>query len=56
VRRGDGDSVGAQVLREALAPAATLVRINVREPEVPPGGIGLAMGALEALKAMDQAP
>lgn len=32
---------------------ATLVRINVREPEVPPGGIGLAMGALEALEAMD---
>lgn len=28
---------------------ATLVRINVREPRVPRGQIGLAMGALEAL-------
>jgi hypothetical protein len=30
------------------------VRINVREPQVPPEGIGLAMGALEALEAMDR--
>ena len=28
---------------------ATLVRINVREPQVPPGGIPLPMGAMEAL-------
>jgi hypothetical protein len=34
---------------------ATLVRINVREPEVPPGGIGVALGALAALEGMDQA-
>jgi NAD-dependent SIR2 family protein deacetylase len=34
---------------------ATLVRINVREPEVPGGQIGLAMGALEALRAIDAA-
>lgn len=31
----------------------TLVRINVREPEVPPGHIGLPMGALAALRAID---
>jgi NAD-dependent SIR2 family protein deacetylase len=35
---------------------ATLVRINVREPEVPPGDIGLAMGALEAIEALDRVP
>ena len=34
---------------------ATLVRINVREPEVPSGQIGLPMGALEALRAIDAA-
>ncbi|APR84579.1 NAD-dependent protein deacetylase of SIR2 family protein [Minicystis rosea] len=33
----------------------TLVRLNVREPEVPEGGIGLPMGALEALTAIDRA-
>lgn len=32
----------------------TLIRINVREAEVPEGQIGLAMGALEALKALDK--
>jgi NAD-dependent SIR2 family protein deacetylase len=31
---------------------ATLVRINVREPQVPAGQIGLAMGALSALQAI----
>jgi NAD-dependent SIR2 family protein deacetylase len=34
--------------------AASLVRINVREAEVPAvGGIGLALGALEALRGVD---
>ncbi|MEW5853720.1 MAG: Sir2 family NAD-dependent protein deacetylase [Myxococcota bacterium] len=33
----------------------TLIRINVREPDVPPGGIGLALGALAALRAIDDA-
>jgi hypothetical protein len=28
---------------------ASLIRINVREPQVPSGQIGLPMGALEAL-------
>lgn len=41
---------------ESLAATAggTLLRINVREPEVPPGQIGLAAGALEALQAIDR--
>jgi NAD-dependent SIR2 family protein deacetylase len=33
---------------------ATLIRINVREPEVPAGQIGIPMGALEALRAIDE--
>jgi NAD-dependent SIR2 family protein deacetylase len=31
----------------------TLIRINPREPDVPPRQIGLAMGALDALQAID---
>ena len=34
---------------------ATLVRINLREPQVPPGGVPLAMGALEALQRIASA-
>jgi NAD-dependent SIR2 family protein deacetylase len=30
-----------------------LIRINVREPQVPPGHVGLQMGARAALEAMD---
>jgi hypothetical protein len=33
---------------------ATLIRINLREPAVSPGQIGLAMGALAALRAIDE--
>lgn len=33
---------------------ATLVRVNLREPEVPRGQLGLAMGALEALEGIEQ--
>jgi NAD-dependent SIR2 family protein deacetylase len=41
---------------ESLARSgATLIRINVREPEVPSGQIGLPMGALEALRAIEAA-
>jgi NAD-dependent SIR2 family protein deacetylase len=40
---------------ERMARSATLVRINVREAQVPPGGIPLAMGALEGLQRMDAA-
>ena len=32
----------------------TLVRINVREPQVPRGQLGLPMGELEALRAIDE--
>ena len=38
--------------RVAAHTRGTLIRINVREPEVPAGGIGLALGALEALRAL----
>ncbi len=41
--------------RVAANSGATLIRINTREPQVPPGHIGLPMGALEALNAIDQA-
>ena len=38
----------------ATRPEVTLLRINLREPEVAPGlGVGLAMGALDALGAID---
>jgi NAD-dependent SIR2 family protein deacetylase len=30
-----------------------LVRINLRDPEVPPGQIGIPLGAMEALRAID---
>lgn len=39
--------------RMAAQYSARLIRINVRDPEVPPGHIGLAQGALAALKAID---
>ncbi|MBL8799534.1 MAG: NAD-dependent protein deacetylase [Planctomycetia bacterium] len=32
----------------------TLIRLNVREPEVPDGQIGLALGALAGVQAIDQ--
>lgn len=32
----------------------TLIRINVREPQVPPGGINLPLKALEALKGISE--
>ena len=39
--------------RVAAGLGGTLVRINVREPETPPGRIGLAMGALAALTRIE---
>lgn len=33
---------------------ATLIRINLRESDVPRGGIGIAAGALEALRRIDE--
>jgi hypothetical protein len=35
-------------------PQRKLVRINLREPEVPEGHIGLATGALAGLRAIDE--
>lgn len=40
--------------RLVRAAGGTLVRLNVREPEVPDGHLGLALGALAALRAIDQ--
>lgn len=39
----------------ASSRGARLIRVNVREPEVPPGQVGLAMGALAALRGIDAA-
>ena len=39
--------------RAAARREGTLVRINQREPEVPPGHVGLAMGALAALTRIE---
>src|SRR5262249_8458214 len=38
----------------AAAAGAMLVRINVREPHAPPGQVELPLGALEALRLIDQ--
>jgi NAD-dependent SIR2 family protein deacetylase len=38
----------------ALKMGGKLIRINVREPQVPAGNIGLPMGALAALRAIDE--
>jgi NAD-dependent SIR2 family protein deacetylase len=40
--------------RLAAASGCPLIRINVREPAVPEGEIGLAMGALQALRLIDE--
>lgn len=39
--------------RLARAIGASIIRVNVREPEVPLGHIGLPLGALEGLRAID---
>jgi NAD-dependent SIR2 family protein deacetylase len=39
---------------ERLAEIGTLVRINVRDPAVPAGGLSLPVGALEGLRAIDR--
>ena len=40
--------------RLAGACGATLIRLNPREADVPPGQVGLAVGALEGLRALDR--
>jgi hypothetical protein len=39
--------------RIARSHRATLIRINLREPQVPTDQIGVALGALEALQMID---
>jgi hypothetical protein len=39
--------------RIAQSLGGTMMRINVWEPEVPPGHIGLCMGALAGLRAIE---
>ena len=46
-------TVRLQSERLARRPGATLVRINVREPQVPPGHVGLMLGAAKALERID---
>ena len=55
VECGAGTAVpSVRRMSESLVRAgARLLRINVREPDVPRGQIGLAMGAAEALRALD---
>jgi len=38
----------------ARRPGATLIRINIREPQVPGGHIGLPLGGLEALREIEE--
>jgi NAD-dependent SIR2 family protein deacetylase len=40
--------------RHASSPQATLIRINPREPHVPPNHLGFPIGALEGLRAIDR--
>jgi NAD-dependent SIR2 family protein deacetylase len=40
--------------QRATSPLATLIRINPREPHVPSRHLGLAIGALEGLQAIDR--
>ena len=42
------------VRHECQRQGGTLIRINVREAQVPRGGIGIAMGALAALEQLDR--
>jgi hypothetical protein len=41
--------------RVARLLGGTLIRINLRESEVPPGHVSLPVGALAALRALDDA-
>ena len=51
---GAGTSVPTvRSFSEQLGEAGTLIRINLHEPDVPDGQIGIALGAREALEAID---
>ena len=47
-------SIRSECERHVRKRGARLIRINPRAPEVPLGQVGLAMGALEALEALDE--
>ena len=50
-----GAGLGVPTVRyECESHTGTLIRVNPREPEVPAGGISLAMGALEAIQRLDR--
>ncbi len=56
-RAGAGLAVPTiRIMSEDFAelPGATLIRINPREPDVPGGHLALPMGALAALRAIDE--
>ncbi|HSY18238.1 MAG TPA: Sir2 family NAD-dependent protein deacetylase [Candidatus Acidoferrales bacterium] len=48
-------SVRHESERMVKRPGRTLIRINPREPEVPAGQFGLAMGALAGIRELDEA-
>ncbi|MDO9047497.1 MAG: Sir2 family NAD-dependent protein deacetylase [Methylobacter sp.] len=52
IELGAGSTIGG-IRRTGASMPGTLIRINPREAEGPPGTISLAMGALEALQAID---
>jgi NAD-dependent SIR2 family protein deacetylase len=52
VELGGGSAVPT-VRNESERRAGQLIRINPREPEVPPGGISIPLGALAALERID---
>ena len=57
VEIGAGTAVPTvRMTSEQLAhrPGATLIRINLREPEVPRDHIGIAIGGLEALREIQR--
>ena len=49
------ESLDLALAGEFLEMAATLIRINTREPFVPPKHIGIRLGALETLQKIDAA-
>jgi NAD-dependent SIR2 family protein deacetylase len=53
IELGAGKAVPT-VRQECQRRATTLIRINLREPEVPSNGIGIPMGALAALQEIDR--
>lgn len=43
-----------EMIIDGIGPPALLVRLNVRESDVPPGQIGIPVGALAGLRAIDE--